>query len=372
MDIYRAGIRPLLFSGLPIDPETLHQQSLNLLSKINTNPQRFHWLLSQLEQNLSIKDVRLTQKLWDITFSNPFGLAAGFDKNGVAAGIWEYFGFGFAELGTVTFHPQPGNPRPRLFRLPNDEAVLNRMGFNNQGSQALKERLEQDQAQIPWGINLGKSKITPLEDAAKDYLGSFQRLKNLGAYFVVNVSSPNTPGLRSLQDVDSLRLILSALQAQNEENKPILVKIAPDLEWNAISDVLELSQEFKLGGIIATNTTIRRDNLKTQIIKKTGQSIIEEAGGISGKPLRDRATEVIRFIYKETNGKLPIIGVGGIFTAEDAWEKITAGASLVQVYTGWIYQGPSMVKEVLTGLLEKLDQEGLPSISAAVGIKNKP
>jgi len=220
------------------------------------------------------------------------------------------------------------------------------------------------------GINLGKSKVTPLEEAAGDYLGSFQRLKMLGDYFVVNVSSPNTPGLRSLQDAASLSLILEALQNENDTQKPILVKIAPDLEWDAIADVIQLAQTYHLAGIIATNTTIRRDNLSTSILKETGNPITEEAGGISGKPVRSRATEVIRFIYQQTEGQLPIIGVGGIFTAEDAWDKITAGASLIQVYTGWVYEGPFMVKRILKGLLEKLDEQGLDSITDAVGILN--
>jgi dihydroorotate dehydrogenase len=369
VDFYRLGIRPLLFSGLKLDPEMLHQQSLHWLSRLNANQQRWHWLLSQLEQNFQVTDARLQQNLWNLSFPNPFGLAAGFDKNGVAAGIWDRFGFGFAELGTVTYHPQPGNPRPRLFRLVEDEAVLNRMGFNNEGSAALQACLEVNQSQIPLGANLGKSKITPLETAAEDYLGSFQRLKGLGDYFVVNVSSPNTPGLRSLQNVDSLSLILDALGDANDLNQPILVKIAPDLETDAIRDVIQLAQGYNLAGIIATNTTIRRDMLKTKVITATGNPVTEEAGGISGKPVRDRATEVIRLIYQETNGQLPIVGVGGIFTAEDAWEKITAGASLVQVYTGWIYEGPGMAKRVLTGLLQKLEQHGLNSIAEAVGLE---
>jgi dihydroorotate dehydrogenase len=355
--------------------------------------------------------------LWSITFANPLGLAAGFDKDGVASGLWADFGFGFAELGTVTFHPQPGNPRPRLFRLLPDRAVLNRMGFNNQGAAVMAERLrkrweqrgdggggrdggdrggKRDAAEpvtsssapsflssppassspptstshFPLGINLGKSKITPLEEAAQDYLSSFRLLQEWGDYFVVNVSSPNTLGLRSLQGKAQLAPILQALQQENTAQKPLLVKIAPDLEWAAIADVLELAQEYHLAGIIATNTTIRREGLKTQIIEQTGKPVTEEAGGISGAPLRARSTEVIRFIYKETQGQLPIIGVGGIFTAADAWEKITAGASLIQVYTGWIYEGPWMVRRILQGLLQKLDAEGLESIQQAVGKGN--
>ena len=218
----------------------------------------------------------------------------------------------------------------------------------------------------PIGINLGKSKVTPLDEAFCDYLASFRLLKDWGDYFVVNVSSPNTPGLRTLQNVASLGSILDALQQENQGQKPIFVKIAPDLEWEEIADILSLSKAYQLPGIIATNTTIRRDNLKTQLISPTVNSVSEESGGISGAPLRDRSTEVIRFIWKQTQGQLPIIGVGGIFTAEDAWEKITAGASLVQVYTGWIYEGPWMVRRILEGLLHKLEERGLTCINDAV------
>ncbi|MGQ9870138.1 quinone-dependent dihydroorotate dehydrogenase [Leptodesmis sp.] len=389
MDIYQALFRPILFSGVKVDPEWLHQQSFRVLGWLDQTYQSqvSHWLRAQLHRTYCLDDPRLQQCLWSITFTNPLGLAAGFDKDGVASGLWADFGFGFAELGTVTFHPQPGNPRPRLFRLLTDRAVLNRMGFNNQGAAVMAERLRKrwgqrgdgrgdggdrppSTAHFPLGINLGKSKITPLEEAAQDYLNSFRLLKDWGDYFVVNVSSPNTPGLRSLQDKVQLAPILQALQQENTEQKPLLVKIAPDLEWAAIADVLELAQEYHLAGIIATNTTIQRDGLKTRIIEQTGKPVTEEAGGISGVPIRARSTEVIRFIYKETQGQLPIIGVGGIFTAADAWEKITAGASLIQVYAGWIYEGPWMVRRILQGLLQKLDAEGLESIQQAVGRGN--
>ncbi len=397
MDIYQSSIRPLLFSALKADPEWLHQQTLRLLGWLARTSDRppTQWIQAQLQQSCSLSDARLEQTLWGLKFPNPLGLAAGFDKDGVAARIWGALGFGFAELGTVTFHAQPGNPRPRLFRLTEDQAALNRMGFNNHGAEALAARLsyvssqrsvltpplphltkgglggsdnrQQTTEKIPIGINLGKSKVTPLEEAAADYLGSFRLLQDWGGYFVVNVSSPNTPGLRSLQDAAQLGLILDALQQVNQGSKPILVKIAPDLEWEAIADVLNLAQTHQLSGIIATNTTIRRDILKTQIIETTGKSVSEEAGGISGAPLRQRSTEVIRFIHQQTQGQLPIIGVGGIFTAEDAWEKITAGASLIQVYTGWVYEGPWMVRRILGGLLQKLEERGLTSISEAVG-----
>ena len=371
MDIYPSLIRPLLFSALKTDPEWLHQQSLGWLRWLaeNRHTPTTSWILQQLEKSYSYQDARLQQNLWGLEFPNPLGLAAGFDKNGVAAGIWQKFGFGFAELGTVTCHSQPGNPQPRLFRLLEDKAVLNRMGFNNQGKDALSKLLVTRKAyqEIPWGINLGKSKVTPLEEAAGDYLASFQSLSSFGDYFVVNVSSPNTPGLRSLQDASQLSLILAALQENNPDKKPILVKIAPDLSWEAIADVIDLAKSYQLAGIIATNTTISRDNLKTGLIQATGKTVKEEMGGISGLPVRDRSTAVIRYIYRETGGSLPIIGVGGIFTAEDAWEKITAGASLIQVYTGWVYEGPGMVKKILQGLVKKLDENGLGSIREAVG-----
>jgi dihydroorotate dehydrogenase len=369
MDIYQLGIRPILFS-LDTDPEWLHQQTLGLLGGLDRREgASVRWLRSKLQQSYCLSDPAIEQTLWGLNFPNPLGLAAGFDKDGVAANLWGDFGFGFAELGTVTLIAQPGNPRPRLFRLPEDLAALNRMGFNNLGAKALAMRLSEAESprRVPLGVNLGKSKVTPLEEAASDYLGSFRLLKDLGDYFVVNVSSPNTPGLRSLQDSAQLSQILSALQQENQGVKPILVKIAPDLEWDAIADLITLAQTYQLAGIIATNTTIRRDILKTQMIKATGNLVGEEAGGISGAPVRQRATEVIRFIYQETQGSLPIIGVGGIFSAQDAWEKITAGASLIQVYTGWIYEGPWMVRRILSGLLDKLKENNLTSISEAVG-----
>ncbi|MBD3882673.1 quinone-dependent dihydroorotate dehydrogenase [Phormidium tenue FACHB-886] len=373
MDLYQSVLRPLLFSGLKVDPEVAHQQTLRLLNWLGTvnssiDPLKFslnHWL----QHTCTVQNSALRQTLWGLTFENPVGLAAGFDKDGVAAGVWDRFGFGFAEMGTVTFHGQPGNPKPRLFRLPIDQAALNRMGFNNQGAAALATRLEKlgsHERRIPLGVNLGKSKVTPLELAAEDYLGSFRLLKAWGDYFVVNVSSPNTPGLRSLQATDQLDLILARLQQENQGEKPMLVKIAPDLEWEAIADVIALAQTHQLAGIIATNTTIRRDRLKTAWVN--GNPIVEEGGGISGAPLRQRSTEVIQFIYEKTNGTLPIVGVGGVFTAEDAWEKITAGASLLQVYTGWIYEGPWMVRRVLEGVSQKLEAAGLESLEEGIGL----
>jgi dihydroorotate dehydrogenase len=364
---------PILLAAAKSNPERAHQQILKVLSWCDRSRHSFwgRWSIEQWSQAFCISDSRLSQSLWGLNFENPFGLAAGFDKDGVAAGIWDSFGFGFAELGAVTLHAQPGNPRPRMFRLPLDKAALNRMGANNQGAAAMAIALQQSwqrQARcIPIGINLCKSKITPLEASADDYLGSFRYLKDWADYFVINVSSPNTPFLRSLQEGEQLEPILAALQAENRGSKPLLIKISPDLDWDAIATILDLATTYHLAGIIATNTTTRREGLKTNILEATGKDIKEEAGGISGAPVRQRSTEIIRFIRQKTQGQLPIIGVGGIFTDEDAWEKITAGASLLQVYTGWIYEGPWMVRQILEGLLDKLNERGLSHISEAVG-----
>jgi len=365
---------PLLLSAVKSDPETAHRQMLNSMTKLETSRETTWGKLAikQFQNSFVLQDSRLQQNLWGLDFPNIFGLAAGFDKDGTAAGIWDSFGFGFAELGAVTYHAQPGNPRPRMFRLTEDLAALNRMGANSLGAAAMSETLAQiwqrKARNIPIGINLCKSKIAKLENAAEDYVGSFKLLQDVADYFVINVSSPNTPGLRSLQAGSQLEPILAALCEANTKKQPILIKIAPDLDWEEIKDILDLSLKYELNGAIATNTTIRRDGLKTQILKETGNPITEEAGGISGKPVRERSTEVIRFIYRETDGKLPIIGVGGIFTAQDAWEKIVAGASLLQVYTGWIYQGPWMVKDVLSGVLKRLESEGLEHVKDAVGL----
>ena len=365
---------PLLLSAVKGDPEQAHRQMLNTLTNLeqSRNSSWGSFSIKQLEKSFCLQDSRLSQTLWGLNFPNPLGLAAGFDKDGTAAGIWSSFGFGLAELGAVTLHAQPGNPRPRMFRLPEDKAALNRMGANNLGAAVMKDTLEQTWKRkartIPIGINLCKSKIADLDAAAADYVGSFQLLQDVADYFVINVSSPNTPGLRSLQAGEQLEPILSALQTANSKQKPILIKIAPDLEFSEIKTILDLAIEYNLAGAIATNTTIRRDGLKTQILQATGNPIEEEAGGISGLPVQKRSTEVIRFIYQETQGKLPIIGVGGIFTAQDAWDKIIAGATLLQVYTGWIYQGPWMVKQVLSGLLQRLESQNLSHISDAVGL----
>ena len=365
---YEYGVRPLLFS---LDPEDAHHWAIAICRKINDSP-----ILQEIAKSaFYYSDSRLSQTIWNLKFENPVGLAAGFDKNAEAIGAWSNLGFGFAEVGTITAQAQSGNPRPRLFRLPSDRAVLNRMGFNNRGAAAsaadLKNYFQTHKSNIPLGINLGKSKVTPIEEAKFDYAESLRSLYEFGDYFVVNVSSPNTPNLRDLQATDQLSAILAELKPINTQNKPILVKIAPDLNDADIIEVVKASQAYGVSGIIATNTTISRQNLTTTHLSITGKSVTEEAGGISGQPVRDRALAVINLIWQTTEGSLPIIGVGGIFTAEDAWQKITAGAAIVQVYTGLIYEGPMMVKNILRGLVAKLDAHGLENIQQAIGLAHK-
>ncbi|USR92914.1 quinone-dependent dihydroorotate dehydrogenase [Phormidium yuhuli AB48] len=379
MNLYQDIFRPILFATA--DPEWVHRQfiaSLRYLSRQQTViPPNIvaRAIASQMRSQCCFPEERLQQTLWGLTFPNPLGLAAGFDKNGEVGQFWGALGFGFAELGTVTWHPQPGNPPPRLFRLIEDQAALNRMGFNNCGAKMMAQNLtpvrSPELPPIPIGINLGKSKVTALEEAMEDYRDSFEVLQGLGDYFVVNVSSPNTPGLRSLQAPERLEQILKTLMDINADAKPILVKIAPDLETGEIQAILDLALELDLGGVIATNTTISRTGLKTQRLAKTGNLLEDEAGGISGAPLKQRSTDVIREIWQYTEGKLPIIGTGGVASADDAWDKITAGASLLEVYTGWIYQGPGLAKQVLSGLVAKLEQQGLSHISQAVGLAHQ-
>ena len=364
---YRYGIKPILFS---LDPEVTHNLAIAACQQVSASTT----LQAIAKSMFYYSDVRLSQNLWNLKFANPVGLAAGFDKNAEAIGAWENFGFGFAEVGTITARAQSGNPQPRLFRLPSDRAVLNRMGFNNRGAEAIAKELQQylqnHQLSIPLGINLGKSKITEIADAKFDYAESLRSLYAYGDYFVINVSSPNTPNLRDLQATEQLLGILAELQPINIENKPILVKIAPDLNDADIIAVVKASQSHHVAGIIATNTTIARQQLTTTHLA-TGKSVKDEAGGISGQPVRDRATDVIRLIWQSTDGKLPIVGVGGIFNAEDAWQKITAGAAIVQIYTGLIYESPMMIKQILQGLVAKLDAHGLDHIQQAIGLDHK-
>ena len=314
---------------------------------------------------------RLPVQLWGLNFPNPVGLAAGMDKHAAAVPAWEAMGFGFVELGGVTWHAQPGNPPPRMFRAVQDGALINRMGFNNPGAEAIAEKLKDWKRSGRWpghpvGINLGKSKITPLDRAAEDYANSFRCLHALADFFVVNVSSPNTPNLRQLQDKAALDEILAALQAEQTggSGKPVLVKVAPDLSFEALDDILELAARREIAGIVATNTTITRPESRDPV----SNGAYAEAGGLSGRPLRDRSTEVIRHIYRQSRGKLPIIGVGGIFSAQDAWEKISAGATLLQIYTALVYEGPGVAKEIVEGLAARLEERGWARVQDAVGV----
>jgi len=306
-------------------------------------------LRSLLKACFVVKDAGLERTLWGITFPNPVGLAAGFDKDAKYTDPLACLGFGFVEIGTVTPLAQPGNPRPRLFRLPADKALINRMGFNNDGAEAAAARLKHRRERIIIGGNIGKNKDTPNENAGDDYEKCFRELYDSVDYFVVNVSSPNTPGLRALQDKEPLTDLLNRLQAINRQyhHKPILLKIAPDLTNEQLDDIIDIVRNTELAGIVATNTTISRDKLATEV------GIINEmgAGGLSGLPLRQRATNVIRYIHTHSNAEIPIIASGGIFTAADAREKLDAGASLVQVYTGFIYEGPGIAKKICKGLI---------------------
>lgn len=336
MGFYNAALRPLLFR---LDPEAAHDLAFKALERGVVSAKTFESPL-------------LEQELFGVRFPNPLGLGAGFDKNARAVSQWHKLGFGSVEVGTVTWHAQPGNPKPRMFRLPEDQAIINRMGFNNDGADAVAERLENVKSAIPLGINLGKSKVTPLEKAPEDYQDSFQRLKDSGAYFVVNVSSPNTPGLRSLQEKGPLGEIFAAIK-EIDSAKPLFVKVAPDLEFDALDEVVEVATQHKLTGIIATNTTISREAIPT------GHSNREEAGGLSGAPLKKRSNEVLAHLYKICPKDMILIGVGGIFTGDDLYEKIALGAHLCQVYTGWIYGGPQMAPTALRGLCDRLTREGM-------------
>lgn len=372
--LYQRFVGPLLRQDEGADAEQLSQLTLAALQQAAL---RRHWPLVQgalagLGAELARPDPRLEQSLFGCRFTNPVGLAAGFDKNGVAAAIWHLFGFGFAELGTITWHPQPGNPRPRLFRLAAERAALNRMGFNNQGAQACRRLLERQRLQAPGqrpavlGINLGKSKITSLEQAPDDYAASLELLAPLADYAVINVSSPNTPGLRDLQDEVLLRRLVERLR-RLPGCPPLLVKIAPDLEDDAIDAIARLAYQEGLAGVIAVNTSLDRLGFSERRLAQTGRTLAEEAGGLSGAPLRPRALEVLRRLRATAGPALPLIGVGGIDSAEAAWERITAGASLVQLYTGWIYAGPTLVPAILEGLASQLDRHGLGHIGEAVG-----
>jgi len=357
--LHKKIIRPLLFRQ---DSEQAHNAVIKQLAWVSRNS----FTCGLVEKIYGSPS--LPTEVLGLKFPNPVGLAAGMDKHAAAVPGWSALGFGFCELGGVTWHAQDGNPKPRMFRAIPDEAVINRMGFNNSGAEAVAQKLTGWKNSGRWpahpvGINLGKSKITPLEKAAEDYANSFRALRELADFFVVNVSSPNTPNLRQLQDKAALSEIFEAIQGLNTGRRPILVKVAPDLSFWALDEILELVKPCKIAGIVATNTTITRPSTSDVALQK----IYAETGGLSGKPLRQRSTEIIRHLYKQTNGKVPIIGVGGIFSADDAWEKITAGASLVQCYTGLVYEGPGLAKKIVAGLNEKVSAGGLKDIHQAVG-----
>jgi dihydroorotate dehydrogenase len=310
------------------------------------------WNENALDETVRLEDSRLKTKVFGIEFDNPVGLAAGFDKNASMFNDLAYCGFGFIEIGTVTPLGQPGNEKPRLFRLKEDAGIINRMGFNNDGVDNALKNLKIKKTKLIIGGNIGKNKSTPNEEATQDYIKSFNALFDVVDYFVVNVSSPNTPNLRALQEREPLTELLKSLQLENAkqaERKPILLKIAPDLTDAQLDDIIEIVQEVRLDGVIATNTTISRDGLKTSNdrIESIG------AGGLSGKPVKARSTEVIRYLATKSNKAFPIVGVGGIHSAEDALEKMDAGADLVQLYTGFVYEGPKLVKDINKAILAR-------------------
>jgi dihydroorotate dehydrogenase len=329
--VYERVVRPVLFRAAGGDAEVVHERTLGALT-------RFSAALGPLRRYYGAASAPRTA--FGVRFPGPVGLAAGMDKNGVALRAWPALGFGFVELGTVTWHEQPGNPRPRLVRLPASEAIVNRMGFNNRGARSLAARLEAiGPSPVPVGISLGKSKVTPVADAVEDYVRSFRVLHRYADYVAVNVSSPNTPGLRSLQDRAALADLLGALAAERA-NVPLLVKVAPDLTDAALGEVLEVCTEHGISGVIATNTTLARNGLAPSEWDRGAA----EAGGLSGRPLTGRAREVVRFVVRESG--LPVIGVGGILHVDDALQMLDAGASLVQVYTGLVYRGPALVRHI--------------------------
>jgi dihydroorotate dehydrogenase len=360
---YKSLIRPWLFRK---DPEESHEMILTLLS-------RLEFLYGPLENFYKVADSRLQVKIGALTLPNPVGLAGGFDKNALAPKMISAFGFGFMEVGAVTAQAQPGNPKPRLYRLPEDDALINRLGFNNEGADVIAFKLDRLRARggrpaIPLGMNIGRTKVVETRDAAPDFVYCFEKLFSHGDFFTLNVSSPNTPNLRDLQEKNLLHELLSAVQEKNRElaarakinAKPLFVKIAPDMEYSQVDEIIDVVDAVKLDGIVATNATaFMRDKLK---------SIHgPQPGGLSGRPITAMVTSFIAHIYKTTRGRMPVIGVGGIFDAEDAYDKIKAGAAAVQIYTGWIYEGPGAVKRINQGLLRLIERDGLKSISAAVG-----
>lgn len=349
--------RNLLFR---LPAETAHELAIDTLAHTPAFARRV------LRALYEVRDQSLRSTVFGIDFPNPVGLAAGLDKGAVAYDTLGALGFGFVEVGTVTALAQEGNPRPRLFRLPADQALLNRMGFNNPGAEAVAAAMRNAKPSTILGINIGKSKVTPLEDAVTDYLRSVELLARYARYLVVNVSSPNTPGLRELQDAGPLRDLLRAVVGA-AGGVPVLVKLAPDLEDPQVDQAVEIAQETAAAGVVISNTTISRAGLRTP------DAVLTEMGpgGISGVPVRQRAHELVGRVYRNTGGRLPIIGVGGIFNADDAWERIRAGASLIQVYTGFIYGGPGLIRQINRELAERVRRGGFRSIAEVVGTAHR-
>ncbi|WIG60914.1 MAG: Dihydroorotate dehydrogenase (quinone) [Ktedonobacterales bacterium] len=351
---YRRAIRPALF-GVGRDAETIHERVLGMLASVSRSPTLTAALAAASRLGQPASDT-LAREVCGLRFPNPIGLAAGFDKNAVAVPALVALGFGFVEIGTVTYHAQSGNPRPRLFRLTSDEALVNRMGFNNQGAAAVAARLARmPKLPVPLGISLGKSKITPLDEALDDYLQSLDLLYPYGDYFAVNISSPNTPGLRALHERDRLDALLAALAARlryraandgRAAPKPLFVKVAPDLDDAALDEVVAVCLDREASGLIAVNTTVSRDGLSAGV----PQALRAEQGGLSGRPLRERALSVVRRLHARAGDRLPIIGCGGIFTGEDARRMLDAGAVLVQLYTSFIYEGPGIARRIVRDL----------------------
>jgi len=350
--IYEKIIKRAMFS---LDAEKAHEIGMFVLRS---------GFLPNYAEKLAGESI-LETEVFGLRFANPLGMAAGFDKNAVAVDSLASLGFGFVETGTVTFRPQPGNDKPRMFRLPKDRALINRLGFNNKGAKAAVENLSRSERRCVIGINIGKNKDVPVEEAAENYLQCFEVVHAAADYIAVNVSSPNTPGLRDLQKGESFEELLQALHRRNAElgAKPLLIKIAPDLTAAEIEAIADGCMRHNISGIIATNTTVSREGLLTDkaLIERIG------SGGLSGSPVADASNHVISKLFDLTGGKLPIIGVGGIFTAEDAFQKIAAGASLIQAYTGFIYSGPSFAKNIVEGLSGILKEKGFASLDEAIG-----
>mgnify|MGYP001453369939 FL=1 len=373
-NIYENLVTPILKKDDGIDAEYLTNLSLSLLtfSSKNRNWPIISRIIKSLNQEFCVVDKRLHQKICGIDFCNPVGLAAGFDKNGNAANIWKDFGFGFAEIGTVTKFAQSGNPKPRLFRLAKEQAALNRMGFNNNGAENLVKNFLKQNVDLKkhrknncLGINFGKSKITSLSKATEDYLTSLKLLIPYCDYAVINVSSPNTEGLRKLQDPILLKELLR--EVKNLDNcPPLFVKIAPDLSYKDIEDICQLILDENIDGIIATNTSLDRLGFEQRKIKQTGLLLSEENGGLSGKPLQRKANQIISHIHNIDNN-INLIGVGGIDSPKSAWERICSGASLVQIYTGWIYKGPQLVPNILNGIIKQINIHQLSNVREAIG-----